>query len=82
MLKRAISAKLDDELLTEADRLARKFKIARNRAVEDGLRMWVAKKSKELLAQQMREASLLTRKESQLLSKEWDSTLEDGLDNE
>ena len=80
MSKKAISAKLDDFLLQEADRLARKFKVPRNRAVEEGLQMWVNQKSKELLALKMKEASLATRKESRQVSEEWASTLSDGLD--
>ena len=81
MSKRAVSAKLDDFLLQEADKLARRFKIARNRAVEEGLRMWVDQKSRELLALKMKEASLATRKESSQVAEEWSSTLDDGLDD-
>ena len=79
MPKRAVSAKLDDFLLQEADRLARKFKVPRNRAVEEGLQMWVDQKSRELLALKMKEASLSTRKESRQVSEEWSISLNDGL---
>ena len=79
MSKKAISAKLDDLLLVRADKLARRFKIARNRAVEEGLQMWVTQKSRELLALRMKEASLATRKESCHNAEEWSSTLDDGL---
>lgn len=81
MSKKAISAKLDKDLLEEADRLARRFKVPRNRAVEDGLRMWIDSKSRELLALQMKEASLATRKESLISAREWEGALEDGMEN-
>ena len=80
MSKKALSAKLDDSLLEEADRLARRFKVPRNRAIEEGLRLWVREKSRELLAMKMKEASLATRKESLAEAKVWETTLEDGLE--
>ena len=80
MSKTAISAKLEESLLQEADKIAGKLNIARNRAVEEGLQMWVAQKSRELLALEMRKASLVTRKESKASSKEWALALGDGLE--
>ena len=79
MSKTAISAKLDAALLNEADALATQLKIPRNRAVEEGLKMWVSLKSRELLALKMKEASLATRKESRESAQDWDTTLLDGL---
>ncbi len=81
MSKTALSAKLDEALLEDADRLARRLKIPRNRAIEEGLRLWVDLKSRELLASKMREASLATRAESLRESKEWERSLADGLDH-
>ena len=82
MSKKALSAKLDDSLLAEADQLARRLKIPRNRAIEEGLRLWVHQKSQEELAAKMREASLATRKESLDETRTWDVTLMDGLPDE
>jgi metal-responsive CopG/Arc/MetJ family transcriptional regulator len=81
MPKKAISAKLDERLLAEADRLAQRLKTSRNRAVEDGLQMWIESKSRELLALEMKKASLATRKESLLSAREWESSLEDGAED-
>ena len=81
MPKKAISAKLDDQLLQEADKLARRFKVARNRAVEEGLKLWVDLKTRELLALKMKEASFATRKESRASTREWEAALMDGLDD-
>lgn len=82
MSKRALSAKLDDSLLAEADQLARRLKIPRNRAIEEGLKLWVQLKSREALAIKMKEASFATRKESLMETQAWDSTLTDGLDDD
>ena len=82
MSKTALSAKLDDSLLAEADGLARRLKIPRNRAIEEGLRLWVNQKSREVLAAEMKAASLETRGESLKASEDWQSTLTDGLDDE
>jgi hypothetical protein len=79
MPKKALSAKLDDALLAKADRLARKLHVPRNRAIEEGLALWIREKSRELLAQEMKEASHAVRKESLLTAREWDFTLEDGM---
>jgi len=79
MPKKALSAKLDDALLAKEDRLARKLHVPRNRAIEEGLALWIREKSRELLAQEMKEASHSVRKESLLTAREWDFTLEDGL---
>ena len=82
MSKTAISAKLEDQLLKKTDELAEKFNIARNRAVEEGLQLWVDLKSRELLAIRMKEASLATRKESRESAQEWENALNDGLAKE
>ncbi len=79
MSKRALSAKLDDSLLSQTDQLVKLFKIPRNRALEEGLRLWVDLKSRELLARKMKEASLAVRKESLKNAGEWDEALQDGL---
>jgi metal-responsive CopG/Arc/MetJ family transcriptional regulator len=79
MPKMAISAKLDQILLAQVDKLARELKIPRNRALAEGLRLWVSSKSKEILANKMKQASIATRKESLSISKEWEPTLLDGL---
>lgn len=74
MAKKALSAKLDEALLAKADRLARRLHVPRNRAIEEGLELWVREKSRELLAREMREASLSVRKESLLTAREWEFT--------
>lgn len=79
MSKVAISAKLESNLLEETDRIAGKLHIARNRAVEEGLRLWIRKKSREMLAQQMKAASLATQKESREIANEWANANMDGL---
>lgn len=79
MPRKALSAKLDQSLLETADRMARRLKISRNRVIEEGLRLWVREKSREMLAAEMRQASLAVRRESLAEAREWESTLEDGL---
>lgn len=79
MGKKALSAKLDEDLLSKADRLARNLRVPRNRAIEEGLALWVKERSRELLAQKMKEASYSVRKESLLSAREWDFSLEDGM---
>ena len=79
MAKHALSAKLDEDLLAEADRIARKEKIPRNRAIEEGLALWVEQKKREELALEMKLASLAVRKESRASSAQWETTLVDGL---
>jgi hypothetical protein len=80
MIKTALSAKIDQILLTQVDQIAHQLKIPRNRALAEGLKLWVEVKSREILAAKMKEASLATRKESQSIAKDWESTLADGLD--
>lgn len=70
MPKTAISAKVDQGLLEEANRIAHELKIPRNRALSEGLRLWVNSKTKENLATKMKKASLAVRKESTKVSKE------------
>ena len=79
MSKTALSAKLDNVLLAEADQIARRLKIPRNRAIEEGLRLWVNQKYREALAKKMKEASLATREESLNDAKAWEGSLKDGL---
>ena len=81
MQKTALSAKIDQVLLTQVDQIAHQLKIPRNRALAEGLKLWVDAKSREILASKMKEASLATRKESLRNAKEWESTLSDGLDS-
>lgn len=80
--KKAISAKIDDRLLKETDRLAHRLKVPRNRALEEGLALWGEKKRRELLAQEFRRASLAVRKESLANAREWEVALNDGLGDE
>ena len=82
MSKKALSAKLDNSLLAEADRLAHHLKIPRNRAIEEGLRLWVRQKYREAMTIKMKEASLATRKEGLTEAKTWESILGDGLDEQ
>ena len=82
MAKVAISAKLESDLLAETDRIAEVLHIARNRAVEEGLRLWIRKKSREMLANQMKVASLAVRKESSEVAHEWTKANADGLEDE
>ena len=82
MPKKALSAKLDDQLLAQADKLAERLHVPRNRALEEGLRLWVDKKSRELLAKKMEDASLSVRKESLKTTEEWEAAESDGLDDE
>ena len=82
MSKVAISAKLESDLLAETDFIAQKLHIARNRAVEEGLRLWIRKKSREMLAHQMKLASLSSRNESHEVEQEWSGTHLDGLDGD
>jgi metal-responsive CopG/Arc/MetJ family transcriptional regulator len=75
--KKPLSAKLDEALLEKVDRLARKLHVPRNRAIEEGLALWIKEKSRELLAKEMEVASHAVRKESLLSAREWDFSLED-----
>jgi len=81
MIKTALSAKIDPILLSQVDQIAHQLKIPRNRALAEGLKLWIDLKSREILATKMKAASLATRKESLRTAKEWESTLLDGLDS-
>ncbi len=79
MRKKALSAKIDEELLQRTDRMARKLKTPRNRAIEEGLELWLAKHSREALAEEFRKASWQARESSLAEAQEWDEALLDGL---
>jgi predicted transcriptional regulator len=81
MRKTALSAKIDPELLADVDRVAHHLKILRNRALSEGLKLWVDTKSREILAKKMKEASLSVRAESLKSAKDWETSLLDGLDS-
>ena len=82
MSKQAVSAKLQHSLLKKTDQLVRRLKVSRNQAVEEGLKMWIELKSREILALEMKKASLETRDESLRETQDWEIALNDGLDSE
>jgi hypothetical protein len=79
MSKIALSTKIDETLLIEVDKITKALKIPRNRALNEGLRLWIDIKAKEILSLEMKEASLATRKESLATAKDWEPSLADGL---
>lgn len=81
MSKQSISAKLNPKLLQKTDQLARRLKLSRNKAVEEGLQMWIETRSRELLADEFKKASLEVREESLKDAKDWEIALLEGLND-
>jgi predicted transcriptional regulator len=69
---KTLSLKLDDDIFDETDKITSKLKLARNRYINDALKMFNAYKKRQLLKEQLTKESKLVSEDSMDILKEFE----------
>ena len=72
-----LSLKLDEEIFSETDKLTAILKVARNRYINDALRIYNKFNKRRLLKKQLQKESALTRKDSMHILAEFEKLIDD-----
>ena len=74
---KTLSLKLDDAIYEEADKITAKLKIARNRYINEAVKIYNTVNKKRLLKKQLLKESKLTRKDSMNVLSEFEKLMDD-----
>jgi hypothetical protein len=72
-----LSLKLDDEIFDEAEEITSKLKLARNRYINEAVKIYNLYNRRRLLKKQLQRESRLTSKDSMAVLQEFESLLND-----
>jgi hypothetical protein len=72
-----LSLKLDDEIFDDAEEITSKLKLARNRYINEAVKIYNLYNKRRLLKKQLQKESGLTRKDSMAVLREFESLLND-----
>lgn len=77
---KTITLKSDDAFFEKVSRLAKNFHLTKSELIRRAVNEYEAALYKQQLQEQIKEASMKVRHASTEMSKEFEATLEDGLD--
>ncbi len=75
---KTLSLKLDDSIYEEADKITSKLKIARNRYINEAVKIYNTVNKKRLLKKQLLKESKLTRKDSMDVLAEFEKLMDEN----
>ena len=75
---KTLSLKLDDEIFKETEEITDKLEQARNRYINEAVRIYNAFNKRKLLKQQLSKESKITRKESMDILHEFEKLMDEN----
>ena len=75
---KTLSLKLDEDIFNDAEIITSKLKIARNRYINDAVKIYNQFNKRRLLKLQLEKESKLTRKESMEILKEFEKIVDEN----
>lgn len=74
---KTLSLKLDDTTFMETETITAKLNMARNRYINEAVHVYNLFNKKKLLKKQLRNASVLTRKDAMLVLEEFENLVDE-----
>lgn len=74
---KTLSLKLDDTTFMETETIITKLNMARNRYINEAVHVYNLFNKKKLLKKQLRNASVLTRKDAMLVLEEFENLIDE-----
>jgi predicted transcriptional regulator len=75
---KVLSLKLDDDIYEDAEKMTSKLKLARNRYINEAVRLYNAFNSRRLLKKELARESRLTRKDSLEVLHEFERMMDEA----